>query len=78
MVRAFVCINVDIGTDIEVLKELKQIKGIKEAYTLYGVYDLIAMIEADVMTDLKDLVHQQIRKIDKVRSTLTMIVQDEN
>ena len=78
MVKAYVCINVDIGTDLEVLKELRKIKGVMEAYTLYGVYDLIALIEADTMSKLKDLVHQRIRKIDQVRSTLTMIVQDDN
>jgi DNA-binding Lrp family transcriptional regulator len=57
-----------------VLKDLTAIPEVKEAHMVYGVYDIIARIETDTMQDLKDTISWKIRRLDKVRSTLTMIV----
>lgn len=74
MPSAFVLINAEIGSEEEVLKELKKVEGVKEAYIVYGVYDVIAKITADTMDKLKDVVTWNVRRLNKVRSTLTMIV----
>ncbi len=74
---AFVLINTEIGSESDVLKTLKNVEGVREAYSVYGVYDIIAKIEADSMDKLKDIVTWRIRRLDKVRSTLTMIVIEE-
>ena len=71
---AFVLINAEIGSESDVLNELKKIEGVEEAYSVYGVYDIIAKVKADSMEKLKDIVAWRIRKLNKVRSTLTMIV----
>ena len=71
---AFVLINSEIGSEGEVLRELKKMDEVKEAYTVYGVYDVIAKVEASSMDKLKDIVTWRIRRLKKVRSTLTMIV----
>lgn len=71
---AFVLINAEIGSEGEVLRELKKIEGVEEAYSVYGVYDVIAKVKADSMDKLKDIVTWRIRRLEKVRSTLTMIV----
>jgi len=71
---AFVLVNAEIGAEEEVLKSIKKVDGVVEAYTVYGVYDIIAKIEADTMDELKEIVTWRIRRLDKVRSTLTMIV----
>jgi DNA-binding Lrp family transcriptional regulator len=77
MPRAFVLINVESGSEDEVLKELKKFEGVEEAYFSYGVYDLITKIKADTMEKLKDMVTRQIRALNKVRSTLTLIMMEE-
>ena len=77
MPRAFVLINVESGSEDEVLKELKKIEGVEEAYFSYGVYDLITKIKADTMENLKDMVTRRIRALNKVRSTLTLIMMEE-
>jgi DNA-binding Lrp family transcriptional regulator len=41
---------------------------------VYGVYDIVAKVSADTMDKLKEIVTWKIRRLDKVRSTLTMIV----
>jgi len=71
---AFVLINAEIGGEEEVLKEIKKVEGVEEAHTVYGVYDIIAKIRAETMDKLKEVVTWHIRRINKVRSTLTMIV----
>ena len=77
MPRAFVLINVESGSEDEVLKELKKTEGVEEAYFSYGVYDLITRIKADTMENLKDMVTRRIRTLNKVRSTLTLIMMGE-
>jgi DNA-binding Lrp family transcriptional regulator len=73
---AFVLITSKVGADEKVLKSLKPIPEIKEVFMVYGVYDIIARIETDTMQDLKDTISLKIRRLDNVRSTLTMIVMD--
>jgi DNA-binding Lrp family transcriptional regulator len=77
MPKALVLMNVESGSEDEVLKELKKLEGVEEAYTSYGVYDLIAKIKADTMEQLKETVTRKIRALNKVRSTLTLIIIDE-
>jgi DNA-binding Lrp family transcriptional regulator len=74
---AFVLINTEIGSEAEVLKKLKTVEGVQEAYAVYGVYDLIAKISANTMDRLKEIVTWNVRRLEKVRSTLTMIVVEE-
>jgi DNA-binding Lrp family transcriptional regulator len=74
LATAFVLINAEIGSESEVLKGLKDIEEVKEAYMVYGVYDIIARIQTETMQELKDIISWKIRRLDKVRSTLTMIV----
>ena len=74
MPMAFVLINAEIGSEEEVLKELKKVEGVVESYVVYGVYDVVAKIRADTMDKLKDVVTWHVRRLNKVRSTLTMIV----
>ncbi len=74
MPSAFVLINSEIGGENEVLKELRKVPNVKEAHVVYGVYDIIAKVEAEDMDKLKSVITWKIRRLDRVRSTLTMIV----
>ncbi len=74
---AFVLINTEIGSESDVLKELKKVEGVEEASAVYGVYDIVARVKAETMDKLKEIVTWRIRRLDKVRSTLTMIVVED-
>jgi DNA-binding Lrp family transcriptional regulator len=76
MPMAFVFMNIDAGGEQEVLKQLRSIANVKEAHLVYGVYDLVARIEAESMDKLKEIVTWKVRRLDKVRSTLTTIVME--
>ncbi len=77
MPKAFVLINADLGAEEELVAELKKITNVTEVYVVYGVYDLIAKVEADTMEKVKETITWHIRRLEKVRSTLTMIVVEE-
>jgi DNA-binding Lrp family transcriptional regulator len=75
--RAFVLFNVESDSEDEVLEELKKIEGMQEAYVSYGAYDLIAIVKADTMEKLLDAITNKMRKINKVRKTLTLVLMGE-
>jgi DNA-binding Lrp family transcriptional regulator len=71
---AFVLINTETEFMTDVLKALRDVEGVREAYSVYGVYDIVAKVEAENMDKLKDIVTWKIRRLQNIRSTLTMIV----
>jgi len=71
---AFVLINADLGAEEDLSKELKNIENVKEVFVVYGVYDIVAKIEGPSMEKVKETITWKIRRLEKVRSTLTMIV----
>ncbi len=77
MPRAFVLLNVEAGSEDEVLKQVKALGFVEEVYVSYGVYDLIIKVKADTMDELKDDVTHKIRALKQVRSTLTLIMIEE-
>jgi DNA-binding Lrp family transcriptional regulator len=82
MPTTYILINSDLGSDVEIIQKIKQIlsgeSGIKyEIQGVYGVYDIIVKITADSMDLLRSIITNKIRKIDKVYSTLTMMVIEE-
>ena len=75
---AYVLINTEIGCIPEVLTAIQKIKNVTEAHSVYGVYDIVAKVEAETMRKLKDIVTWKIRRLNNVRSTLTMIVMEDS
>jgi DNA-binding Lrp family transcriptional regulator len=71
---AFILINTEEFTP-ELMKELRRIKGVEEAYPVYGVYDVIVKTKAETMDKLKES-HNKIRKLERVRQTLTMVAHE--
>jgi len=74
MPMAFVLINADLGAEEQLVKELRGIEFVKEVYVVYGVYDIVCKVESETMEKVKETITWKIRRLDRVRSTLTMIV----
>ena len=74
MPTAYVLLNCDLGSETEIIKKIKQVPEVVEVSGVYGVYDIIVKISADTMDKLRETITWHVRRIDKVRSTLTMIV----
>jgi DNA-binding Lrp family transcriptional regulator len=77
MPTAYILVNTEIGAEKEVLKALKKVEGIEEVHNLWGVYDLIANVQAESMEELRYIITQQIEKIGKINSKLTMIITEK-
>lgn len=48
-------------------------KNVVDAQGTFGVYDIVARIESNSQSQLDNIVSDQIRKLDNVNSTLTLI-----
>ena len=82
MPTTYILINSDLGSDMEIIQKIKKILDVEaaikyEVQGVYGVYDIIVKITADSMDLLRSIITNKIRKIDKVYSTLTMMVIEE-
>jgi DNA-binding Lrp family transcriptional regulator len=76
MPKAFVLMNAELGSEDSIVNELKRIEAVKEVYQVYGVYDIVAQVEADIMEKVKETITWKLRKLNGVKSTLTMIVME--
>ena len=74
----YLLVNSDLGKEIELIKELQDIPSVTEAHLIYGNYDIILKMQGESMDQLKEIITAKIRRNDKVRSTLTMVVANPN
>jgi hypothetical protein len=71
--HAYVLINCDTGTDESIINHLKAMKSVKEVYGTLGIYDIIARVESEKPEKIKEAIIGDIRKLDHVKSTLTLL-----
>ncbi len=72
MVKAFVLINCELGSEEHVISELKTFPDIKEVQGTFGAYDIIAEVSSESIEKIRETITWKIRKIEKIRSTLTL------
>jgi DNA-binding Lrp family transcriptional regulator len=81
MPTAYVLLNSDLGSDSSIIDEIKQILQDEdvnfEVQGVYGVYDIVLKLSSDNAENLRAIITNNIRKIGKVQSTLTMMVIEE-
>ena len=82
MPTAYVLLNSDLGSDESIITKVKEIldseSSVKyEVQGVYGVYDIVLKISSENTENLRSVITNKIRKIDKVQSTLTMMVIEE-
>lgn len=73
MVKAFVMINVKVGTDVEVARALRSVPNVRAVYDVYGTYDLIAEVEAPTLDELYATLSLGVRSLDNIVSTHTLM-----
>lgn len=77
MLKAYVLMNTELGQESAVVKALGDVEGIRGTHALYGIYDVIAEIEAESMERIKEIVFTRIRRLENVRTTITLITYGE-
>ena len=73
MPKAYVLINCEIGAEVSIISQLKEIDLVKEVHGTFGAYDVLGVVEADTVEALRETITWKIRKIEKIRSTLTLM-----
>jgi DNA-binding Lrp family transcriptional regulator len=73
MVKAFVMVNVKVGTDVEVARQLRKVPNVIAVYDVYGTYDLIAELEAPTLAELYATLSSGVRSLENIVSTHTLM-----
>ena len=77
MTEAYILVNCELGAEDDVIGGLKQIEQVKEVHGTFGAYDIIARVQSESADKLMEAITSKIRKMDKIRSTLTLTVVEE-
>lgn len=76
--KAYVLINTELGQEQTVVEALSRVPEIKGVHSLYGIYDVIAQVEAESMDKVKEIVFNKIRRLQTVKTTITLITYGES
>jgi len=71
--KAFVLIETVVGRNKEVVNALKQLDGVKSVDTVTGPYDIIAIIKAESLNDIGEIVTGKIHPITGISRTVTCL-----
>lgn len=77
MPMAYVLINTEPRHMENVVETLEKLGAVVEVFPVYGVYDVVAKIKAETMEKLKEIVTRNVRSLNEVRSTITMLILEE-
>ena len=72
MTKAFVLINCELGSEEQIISELKTFSDITQVRGTFGAYDIIAEVSSESIEKVRETITWKIRKIEKIRSTLTL------
>lgn len=73
MATAYVLINCELGSEEAVISELKTMEDVVEVHGTFGAYDILAKVESEQVEKLRETITWKVRKIPKIRSTLTLM-----
>ena len=71
--KAFVLIETDVGKTKAVVAKIRELKGIKSVDPVTRPYDVIAIIEAESLNDIGDLVTGKIPRVAGISRTVTCL-----
>ncbi|MBS3922380.1 MAG: Lrp/AsnC ligand binding domain-containing protein [Nitrosarchaeum sp.] len=77
MSKAYVLLSNESGTEDSVLSYLNNIESVKEAHGTFGSYDILTKLESSDEQKIQNDISHGIRKIKKISSTLTLLVNEK-
>ena len=67
-------ISCEIGEEHSLCSQLKDIPEVKNCLITYGSYDVVAEFVTDTPSQMNAIITSKIRKLQKIRSTITLRV----
>ncbi|HEV2193171.1 MAG TPA: Lrp/AsnC ligand binding domain-containing protein [Nitrosopumilaceae archaeon] len=72
MEKAYVLIGCELGSENDIVSKLSKMDKVKDARIVYGDYDIVVEVETETEAQMDSIITKKIRKLDKVRSTMTL------
>lgn len=73
MTIAYVLINCELGAEADLIEKLNDLEQVKDVFETIGTHDMMVKIEAENFEKIREIVSWSIQKLDKIRSTSTLI-----
>ena len=74
MEKAYILLSCEIGEEHDLASQLRAIDEIKGVLITFGEYDIVVEAETTDSDKMDELITSKIRKLDKIRSTITLRV----
>jgi DNA-binding Lrp family transcriptional regulator len=74
MEKAYILLSCEIGEEHDLAYRLRTIDEIKGVVITFGEYDIVVEAETIDSDKMDELITSKIRKLDKIRSTITLRV----
>jgi DNA-binding Lrp family transcriptional regulator len=74
MTSAFLLINCLIGFQNHIVNELRKLSEFIDIYRVDSMYDIIAKVNVSSEEELQDITISKVRKIEGIKSTLTLVI----
>ena len=71
--RAFVLIETEVGKPKEVVAKIRQLKGVKSVDLVSGPYDAIAIVEAEDLNAIGNLITGKLHRVAGISRTVTCL-----
>ena len=69
-------ISCQIGKEQSIQSQLSQIPEIKNCLITFGNYDIVAEFETSTSQEMNDVISSKIRRLEDIRSTITLRASD--
>lgn len=76
MTDAYVMLNCELGAESEIIEKLKELEQVKDVFETIGTHDMLVKLQAENFEKIREIISWNIQKLDKVRSTATLIKKD--
>ena len=73
MTIAYVLIKNDLGAEQKVIEQLEKLEQVVGIDRTFGDYDMVVKLESEHIEKIRETIARNIKKIDKVRATLTLV-----
>ena len=74
MEQAYILLSCEIGKEHDLASQLRTINEIKNVMITYGEYDIVVEAKTETPEKMDNLITSKIRKLEKIRSTITLRV----
>ncbi len=77
MTKAYVLMSAEPSSEKELIAKIREIENVEEVHGTLGIYDIIAKVQSSSEENLNKTITEKIRKIPKIKSTITLIRAEE-